>query len=417
MSAFSDSQLREIRADFPALHQDVNGTPLVYLDNAASSLTPQPVIHAITSFYAKDRANVHRGVHTLSQRASTRYEAVREKLHQFLGADDDTEIIFTSGTTIGFNMLAHGVTAAFRKQLEQPDAVPQVMLSELEHHANIVPWHMMYDLAAQCTKNPFLRYFEFDQSRGLLNHPDKNGCDILSLTALSNATGVIVDTNAVVELFNTPPQFILIDGAQDVVHRHRPLDALIFDAYVFSGHKMCGPTGSGAIAIKKYLLDQLSPLIGGGDMIQSVSWHQTTFQKGVHKLEAGTPSIASVIGLGAAVDYLSDLDVHACHAHEHALMTYAEEQLSRIDGCRIIAPGLEKAGALSFVVDGTHPHDVGTLLDEQGVAVRTGQHCTEPLMNKLGVPGTVRASFMFYNTPEEVDRLVNATTQAVALLR
>lgn len=388
-----------IRKEFPILVQQVHGKPLVYLDNAATSQKPKCVIEALTRFYLMDNANIHRGVHQLSERSTLAYEAARGKVQRFLNAANAREIIFVRGATEGINLVAqtYGRTHV--------SAGDEIVISALEHHSNIVPWQMLCE-----EKGAVLRVIpindrgevEFGQFEKLLNRRTK----LVAVSHVSNALGTI---NPVREIVQTAHQFnvpVLIDGAQAVPHMKVDVRNLDCDFYVFSGHKVFGPTGIGVLYGREQLLEDMPPYQGGGDMIRSVTFEKTTYNELPYKFEAGTPDIAGVIGLGAAIDYLDQIGMDAVAAHEHDLLQYGTKALESISGLRLIGTAREKAGVLSFVLDGVHPHDAGTILDREGVAVRTGHHCAQPVMDRFGVSATTRASLAFYNTKEDVDALV-----------
>jgi cysteine desulfurase/selenocysteine lyase len=388
-----------IRKDFPILHQQVHGHPLVYLDSAASSQKPKAVIDAISRFYSTDYSNIHRGVHTLSERSTREYEDTRVKIQRFINAKESREIIFVRGTTEGINLVAQTYG---RKNLKPGD---NIVITELEHHSNIVPWQMLCEQTgahlevAPVDDNGDLRMHEFERR---LNSRTR----IVAVAHISNVLGTILPIRQIAELTHAAGARLLVDGAQAVPHMRVDVQDLDVDFYAFSSHKIFGPTGIGVLYGKAALLESMPPYQGGGDMIASVTFDKTTYAALPHKLEAGTPDIAGVIGLGAAIDYVNELGIKTIAAYEHDLLKYATHALSTEPGIRIIGTSKHKAGAISFVVDGVHPHDVGTVLDHQGIAVRTGHHCAQPLMERFGVPATTRASLAFYNTREEIDRLV-----------
>ncbi len=388
-----------IREDFPILKQKVNGKPLVYLDNAATSQKPKAVLDALKHYYSEDNSNVHRGVHELSQRATKAYEDVRVKVQHFLNARESREIIFVRGTTEAINLVA---MTYGRKHVGTGD---EVIVSVLEHHSNIVPWQLLCEekgavlRVAPINDNGELLLEEFEK---LLNPRTK----IVAVAHVSNALGTIIPVRRIIELAHRRNVTVLIDGAQAAPHIKIDVQALDCDFYTLSSHKLFGPTGVGVLYGKAALLEAMPPYQGGGDMISSVTFEKTLYNVIPYKFEAGTPNIADVIGLGAGIDYVNRLGVENIAAHEHELLTYATEQLSKIPGLRIIGTAREKAAVLSFVLEGVHPHDAGTILDQEGVAVRTGHHCAQPVMNRFGIAGTTRASLAFYNTREEVDKLV-----------
>jgi len=399
MPAATSLDVTAIRKDFPILAQQVHGKPLIYLDNAATSQKPKCVIEALTHFYLTDNANIHRGVHQLSERSTQSYEAARGKVQRFLNATNAREIIFVRGATEGINLVAqtYGRTHV--------GAGDEIVISAMEHHSNIVPWQMLCE-----EKGAVLRVIpindrgevEFDQFEKLLNRRTR----LVAVSHVSNALGTI---NPVREIVNTAHGWnvpVLIDGAQAVPHMKVDVRNLDCDFYVFSGHKVFGPTGIGVLYGKEQLLEGMPPWQGGGDMIRSVTFEKTTYNELPYKFEAGTPDIAGVIGLGAAIDYLDEIGMDAIAAHEHDLLAYGTRALESISGLRLIGMAREKAGVLSFIIDGVHPHDAGTMLDLEGVAVRTGHHCAQPVMDRFGVSATTRASLAFYNTREDIDALV-----------
>jgi cysteine desulfurase/selenocysteine lyase len=399
MPSATSLDVTAIRKDFPILAQQVHGKPLIYLDNAATSQKPKCVIEALTRFYQMDNANIHRGVHQLSERSTQSYEAARGKVQRFLNAAKAREIIFVRGATEGINLVAQTYG---RKYVGFGD---EIVISAMEHHSNIVPWQMLCE-----EKGAVLRVIpindrgevEFDQFEKLLNHRTR----LVAVSHVSNALGTI---NPVREIVNTAHGWnvpVLIDGAQAVPHMKVDVRSLDCDFYVFSGHKVFGPTGIGVLYGKEQLLEEMPPWQGGGDMIRSVTFEKTTYNELPYKFEAGTPDIAGVIGLGAAIDYLDQIGMDAIAAHEHDLLEYGTRALESISGLRLIGMAREKAGVLSFVIDGVHPHDAGTILDREGVAVRTGHHCAQPVMDRFGVSATTRASLAFYNTREDIDALV-----------
>jgi cysteine desulfurase/selenocysteine lyase len=396
----SHLDLQAIRQEFPILDQNVNGHPLVYLDNAASSQKPIQVIDAVADYYRKDNANVHRGVHRLSQRATDAYEGARDKVRGFINAKSDKEIIFVRGATEAINLVAQSFV---RPQLQAGD---EILISHLEHHANIVPWQILCEqTGAKIKVIPMTEVGELDLSTfdDLLTTRTK----ILAVGHVSNALGTINPVKEMIVKAHAKNIPVLLDGAQAVPHMVVDVQDLDCDFYVFSGHKMFAPTGIGALYGKQDLLEEMPPWQGGGDMILSVSFEHTQYNELPYKFEAGTPNIAGAIGFGAAIDYMQNLGVSNLAEHEHNLLIAATEKLNAIDGVRIIGTAEHKASVLSFMIDGVHPHDVGTIFDQQGVAIRTGHHCAQPVMQFYGIPATARASFAFYNTIEEVDSLVS----------
>ena len=391
--------VEKVRHDFPILQQKVHGRTLVYLDNAATSQKPQVVIDAILRYYALNNANIHRGVHFLSERATEEYEGARRTVQGFLNAVEANEIIFVRGATEAINLVAQTYGRA------QVHAGDEVLITAMEHHSNIVPWQILCE-----EKGARLRVAPITDSGELLLEDLGNllgpRTKIVAMTHVSNALGTINPVQKVIEMahqWNIP---VLIDGAQAVPHLQVDVQALDCDFYVFSGHKVYGPTGIGAMYGKSALLDRMPPYQGGGDMISSVTFEKTTYNKLPYKFEAGTPHVAGAIGLGEAIEYANDLGMDNVAAYEHELLAYATESVSAISGVRLIGTAREKAGVLSFLLDGVHPHDIGTVLDQEGVAIRTGHHCAQPVMQRFGIAATARASFALYNTREEVDALV-----------
>jgi cysteine desulfurase/selenocysteine lyase len=391
--------LERIRADFPILDLKVNGNPLVFLDNAASSQMPQPVIDRLVRYQTSEHANIHRAVHYLSEKATAEYEAARGKVQRFINAREECEVIFTSGTTDGINLVAHGFG---RKFLGQGD---EIILTTLEHHSNIVPWQMLRDeKGVQIRVVPINDRGEIDVEdyRRLFTSRTK----LVAVTHVSNALGTINPIAEMIAIAHEHGVAVLVDGAQAAPHLPVDVQALDCDFYAFSGHKLCGPTGIGILYGKSAVLEKMQPFKGGGDMILSVTFEKTTYNKIPHKFEAGTPPIAAAIGLGAAIDYLEGIGMGAIAGHETDLLDYATREIDGTPGVRIIGTAERKAAVVSFAVEGVHPHDVGTLLNEDGVAIRTGHHCAQPVMQRFKVPATCRASFAFYNTMAEVDALV-----------
>ena len=401
--------VERVRRDFPILSQSINGKSLVYLDNAASSQRPRDVIDAISRYYERDHANVHRGVHALSQRATDAYEGSREIVRRFINAADTKEIIFTRGTTEGVNLVAQSF---LRPTLKSGD---EILISALEHHANIVPWQLLCEQTGAT-----LKVIPIDAS-GVVDFPAFEKLigprtKLLALAHVSNALGTIVPVAKFIAVAKHHGVPVLLDGAQAIPHSPVDVRHLDCDFYCFSGHKMLGPTGIGVLYGRKALLDRMPPWQGGGDMILSVSFEKTTFNQLPWKFEAGTPHIAGAIGLGAAICYLEAIGMERIAAYEHELLTYATSRLSKLPGLKIVGTAPEKAAVISFVLDGIHPHDIGTIVDTEGVAIRTGHHCAMPVMDFFKVPATARASFAFYNTFEEVDRLVAALEHTRSVL-
>ncbi len=388
-----------IRGDFPILALKVNQRPLVFLDNAASSQMPQAVIARWVRYQSQQHANIHRAVHYLSETATAEYEAARRKLQAFINAREEREVIFTSGTTESINLVAHGWG---RKFLRSGD---EIILTTLEHHSNIVPWQMVAEeTGATIRVAPIFDSGELDLDayRKLFNSRTRIAC----FTHVSNALGTINPVREMIRIAREQGVITLVDGAQAAPHMVVDVLALDCDFYAFSGHKLCGPTGIGVLYGKAALLEAMQPFKGGGDMIRTVTFEKTTYAPIPAKFEAGTPPIAAAITLGAAVDYLSEIGIDSIAAHETDLLDYATSQVTRLPGLRIIGTAEKKAAVLSFTVEGVHPHDVGTLLNEDGVAIRTGHHCAQPVMQRFKLPATCRASFAFYNTLAEVDALV-----------
>ena len=391
--------VERIRADFPILQLKIDGKPLVYLDNAASSQMPQPVIDRLVRYQTSEHANINRAVHYLSETATTEYEAARRKLQHFIHAREEREVIFTSGTTDAINLVMHGYGRKFIK------AGDEVILTTLEHHSNIVPWQMLAEeKGAKIRVVPINDAGELliDDYEKLFNERTR----FVGVMHVSNALGTVNPVKQMIAFAHARGVPVLVDGAQAAPHLLVDVQDLDCDFYAFSGHKLCGPTGIGVLYGKAALLEEMQPFKGGGDMIMSVTFEKTTYNTIPHKFEAGTPPIAAAIGLGAAVDYLSAIGMDAIAEHEHALLSYATEQMTRMPGVRILGTATNKAAVLSFTVDGVHPHDVGTLLNQEGVAVRTGHHCAQPVMQRFKVPATSRASFAFYNSMAEVDALI-----------
>jgi len=391
--------VERVRADFPILQIEVEGRPLVYLDNAASSQMPQPVMDRLVRYQSTEHANIHRAVYTLSERATTAYEEARRQLQRFINAPDEREVIFTSGTTEAINLVMHGYGRKFIK------AGDEIILTTLEHHSNIVPWQMLAEETGAIIRVlPINDAGELclDEFEPLFNARTK----LVGVSHVSNALGSINPIKQMIALAHRHGVPVLVDGAQAVPHLAVDVQDLDCDFYAFSGHKLCGPTGIGVLYGKAELLEKMQPFKGGGDMILSVSFEKTVYNTIPHKFEAGTPPIAAAIGLGAAVDYLSAIGMDSIAQHEHALLQYATGQLGALPGLRLIGTASNKAAVLSFTLDGIHPHDIGTLLNQDGIAVRTGHHCAQPVMTRFKVPATTRASFAFYNRMAEVDALV-----------
>jgi cysteine desulfurase/selenocysteine lyase len=398
-AALAKLDVARLREDFPILKQTVHGNPLVYLDNAATTQKPQAVLDALTRYYTTMNANVHRGVHQLSERATQEYEGARAKVQRFIGAAEPREIIFVRGITEAINLVAQTYG---RKNIQLGD---EIIISAMEHHSNIVPWQILCE-----EKGATLRVIPIndegelllDEFERLLNPRTK----LVSVVHVSNSLGTVNPVKRIIELAHSRNVPVLLDGAQSAPHMPVNVQELDCDFYTFSGHKIFGPTGIGVLYGKAKLLEAMPPYQGGGDMISSVTFEKTTYNVLPYKFEAGTPDIAGAIGLGAALDYLRGLGWDAVMAHEHELLDYATTAVSEIPGLRLIGTAKDKASVLSFVLEGVHPHDLGTVLDREGIAIRTGHHCTQPLMDRFGVPATARASFALYNTKEEIDALV-----------
>ncbi|MEL6968982.1 MAG: cysteine desulfurase [Bacteroidota bacterium] len=399
-----------IRADFPLLGDDMRGKPLVFLDSAASSQKPQQVLDALDFYYKHQNANVHRGVYELSQEATDAYELGRERARKFLNAGSTEEVILVKGTTDGINLVA---SSFGRKFLREGD---EVIISAMEHHSNIVPWQMACEQSGAKLKVIPIN----DKGELLMDEYEKLLTDrvkIVALVHVSNALGTINPVEEVIAKAHERGIPVLLDGAQATPHLKVDVQALDVDFYTFSGHKVFGPTGIGILYGKKHWLEQIPPYQGGGEMIATVTFEKTTYNELPHKFEAGTPDISGAVGLGVALDYIERIGQDNIAAHEHELLQSATEQLLAIDGLRIIGTADNKASVISFLIDGTHPYDVGTILDKLGIAVRTGHHCTQPLMDRFGIPGTVRASFGTYNNHEDVERLVAGVQRAARMLK
>ena len=401
MSDSKKMDIEQIRADFPILHQQVNGKPLVYLDNGATTQKPQVVIDALANYYSTTNSNVHRGAHTLSDQATQMFEDARITMQKFLNAEKSEEIIWTRGTTESINLVAQ---TWVRSNVKAGD---EIIISGMEHHSNIVPWQMVCEQTGAILKViPVLDDGSLDYDGYLKLLSDKT--KFVAVVHVSNALGTLNPVEDIIREAHKVGAKTLIDGAQAVAHWDIDVQALDCDFYAFSGHKLFGPTGLGVLYGKEALLNAMPPYQGGGEMILHVSFEKTTYNVLPYKFEAGTPNIAGAIAMAAAVDYLNSLDRVALAKHEDALLARANELAAQTDGIRLIGTSNKKASVFSFLIEGTHPHDVGTLLDQQGIAVRTGHHCAMPVMEQFDIPGTVRASFTFYNTLEEVDALFKA---------
>ena len=401
--------LERIRDEFPILDQKINGEDLIYLDNAASTQKPKSVINAIKDYYENDHSNVHRGVHTLSVRATEAYENARAKVAEFLNSPNKHQIIFTKGTTDSVNLIASSVT-----NLIQED--DEILITSMEHHSNIVPWQEL------CKRTgAVLKVIPINENGELMIEEYKNMVSektkLVSVFHLSNTLGTINPIEDIIEFAKSNDVITVIDGAQAAGHLPIDVQKLDCDFYLFSGHKIFGPTGIGVLYGKEEILNQMDPYQFGGEMILKVTFEETTYNDLPHKYEAGTPNIAGAVGIGASIDFINGLDRDLAHEHEMSLHDYALEQLEMIEGVRIIGNSKNKSSIISFVVDGIHPHDIGTIINQKGIAVRTGHHCTMPLMDFYGIPGTVRASFSIYNNHAEVDKLVDAIKLAIKMLK
>ncbi len=388
-----------IRAEFPVLKQEVNGKPLVYLDNGASSQMPKSVIDRLNKYHSFEHANVHRGIHTLSQKATDQYEATRELVREFLNAESLEEIIFTTGTTDSINLVAQSYGAAFLKEGDE------ILVSHMEHHANIVPWQMVaHQTGAILKVIPIDENGELimDRFYELLSDRTK----MVAIIHVSNVLGTINPVEEIIKSSHKKGAVVLVDGAQSAPHRSVDMQSLDADFYTFSAHKMCGPTGFGILYGKRELLNKMPPYRGGGDMIDKVTFEKTTYNDLPHKFEAGTPPIAAGIGLGAAIQFLNDIGMDQIAARENELLEYATSELNKIEGVQIIGRATNKASVISFLLDGIHPTDAGTIMDKEGIAVRTGHHCAQPIMDYYTIPGTLRASISFYNNEDDINRLV-----------
>ena len=393
--------VERVRADFPILFERVHGKPLVYLDSANTSQKPTAVLEAMDGYYRHANANIHRATHLLSERATKAYEGTRAKVARFINAQDAKSIVLTSGTTDGINLVAQ----SYGRMVLRPG--DEIVLSWLEHHSNIVPWQILCEQTGAALRVAPINErgeIELESYEALLSARTK----IVAVSHISNALGTINPVRAMTDLAHARGAIVLIDGAQAVPHLVVDIGALDCDFYVFSSHKMFGPTGTGVLYGRRALLEAMPPYRGGGDMIASVTFEKTTYNAVPYKFEAGTPNIAGVVGLGAAIDYLDTIDRDAALAHEDGVLGYATERLRKVPGTRVIGEARAKTGVLSFVMDGVHPHDVGTILDRDGIAVRTGQHCAQPVMDRYGIAATIRASLALYNTREDIDALISA---------
>jgi cysteine desulfurase / selenocysteine lyase len=408
-SAAPALDIEKVRADFPILHQKVHGVPLVYLDNAATSQKPRVVIDTLVRYYNELNANIHRGVHFLSAEATEEYETARKTVKSFIGAKDAKEIIFVRSTTEGINLVAQSFG---RTHVGLED---EVLITGMEHHSNIVPWQLLCDeKGAKLKVAPINDAGELllDEFKKLLGPKTK----LVAVAHVSNALGTINPVREIIEMAHARNIPVLVDGAQAVPRLPVNVQELDCDFYTFSGHKVYGPTGIGILYGKAELLEAMPPYQGGGDMISSVTFAKTIYNRIPHKFEAGTPDISGAIALGTALDYLNKLGMENIAAHEHELLTYATQAVSKISGVQLVGTAKEKTGVLSFVMEGIHPHDIGTILDQEGIAVRTGHHCAQPVMERFGIPATARASFGLYNTKEEVDALVKGIEKVKEVL-
>ena len=398
-----------IREEFPILHQKINGEDLVYLDNAASTQKPKAVINAIKDYYENDHSNVHRGVHTLSVRATEAYENAREKVSQFVNSPNKNQIIFTKGTTESINLIAGSLTNLIEKNDE-------ILITAMEHHSNIVPWQEL------CKRTgAILKIIPINDNGEILidkyTEMVTNKTKLVSVVHLSNTLGTINPIEEIIDTAKLNNAITVIDGAQSAGHLLVDVQELDCDFYLFSGHKVFGPTGIGVLYGKENILNQIDPYQFGGEMILKVTFDETTYNGLPHKFEAGTPNIAGAVGIGASIDFINSLDRELCHQYEMSLHDYALEKLEQFDDIRIIGKSSKKSAIISFVIDGIHPHDIGTIINQKGIAVRTGHHCTMPLMDFYGIPGTVRASFSIYNNHAEVDKLIDAIKLAIKMLK
>jgi cysteine desulfurase/selenocysteine lyase len=399
----------KIRADFPILKRKINGKPLIYFDNAASAQKPQQVIDTITNYYSNDYSNIHRGVHTLSQIGTEAYEAVRKKVQHFIHAAFDHEIIFTKGTTDGINLLAYTLG---KSQIQPGD---EIIISGMEHHSNIVPWQIVCEQYGAVLKVIPLEEdgtIKVENFKALLSAKTK----LVSIVYVSNSLGTINPVEEIIALSHQHNALVLLDAAQAIHHLPIDVQALNVDFLVFSGHKIYGPTGTGILYGKTDLLNALPPFQGGGDMIKEVSFEKTTYNDLPFKFEAGTPNIAGIIGLGAAIDYVSAIGLPQIAAYEKELLDYATSEIKQIEGVKIYGDNANKTGVISFLVNDLHPYDIGVLLDNLGIAIRTGHHCTQPVMTHYNIPGTCRASFALYNTKEEIDVFIAGLKRAINML-
>lgn len=401
--------IQAIRSQFPILEEKVHGKPLVYFDNGATTQKPLSVIHRLSDYYTKENANIHRGVHTLSQEATTAYENARNTIQKYIGAKENHEVLFTKGTTDSINLVAY----SFGELLQAGD---EIIISAMEHHSNIVPWQLLCE-----RKGCKLRFIPMDDKGDLMldTYVDllSEKTKLVAVTHISNSLGTVNDVKFIIDKAHGVGAKVLIDGAQSIQHIKVNVQELDCDFYAFSGHKLFGPTGIGVLYGKEEILNQMPPYQGGGDMIKEVKLEQSTYNTLPHKFEAGTPNIAGGIGLGTAFDFLNSLDMDKVHKHEQELLEYATTALKKIEGIQFYGQAKEKTSVISFLIEGLHPYDVGTLLDKMGIAVRTGHHCTQPIMDQFCIPGTIRVSFALYNTKEEIDLFIRALERIIPMLK
>ncbi|MCH2651493.1 MAG: cysteine desulfurase [Gammaproteobacteria bacterium] len=409
MKAKQKKAFERIREEFPILDQKINGEDLIYLDNAASTQKPKAVINAIKDYYENDHSNVHRGVHTLSVRATEAYENARVKVTEFLNSPNNHQIIFTKGTTDSINLIATSITSLINENDE-------ILITAMEHHSNIVPWQELCKRTGAVLKIiPINENGEIliDDYKDMVSAKTK----LISVVHLSNTLGTINPIEDIIKIAKSHDVITVIDGAQAAGHLPIDVQKLDCDFYLFSGHKIFGPTGIGVLYGKEEILNRIDPYQYGGEMILKVTFEETTYNSLPHKFEAGTPNIAGAVGIGASIDFINSLDRDLCHEYEMSLHDYALNQLEQIDGIRIIGKSSHKSAIISFVIDGMHPHDIGTIINQKGIAVRTGHHCTMPLMDFYEIPGTVRASFSIYNNHSEIDKLIDAIKLAIKMLK
>lgn len=401
--------IQAIRSQFPILEEKVHGKPLVYFDNGATTQKPLSVIHRLSDYYTKENANIHRGVHTLSQEATTAYENARNTIQKYIGAKENHEVLFTKGTTDSINLVAF----SFGELLQAGD---EIIISAMEHHSNIVPWQLLCE-----RKGCKLRFIPMDDKGDLMLDTYvellSEKTKLVAVTHISNSLGTVNDVKFIIDKAHEVGAKVLIDGAQSIQHIKVNVQELDCDFYAFSGHKLFGPTGIGVLYGKEEILNQMPPYQGGGDMIKEVKLEQSTYNTLPHKFEAGTPNIAGGIGLGTAFEFLKSLDMDKVHKHEQELLEYATSALKKIEGIQFYGQAKEKTSVISFLIEGLHPYDVGTLLDKMGIAVRTGHHCTQPIMDQFCIPGTIRVSFALYNTKEEIDLFIRALERIIPMLK